>query len=164
MKLVTYFLELLILDSLESEDNELTEKMSELKRQKAAIMTTLNDINKQFENMRKEVEETEKKREQIYSQFHEIIPDNNPNHDFLLKVLDKKVKRKKHRKNEDESDFSDEDEDDLSDLSDSEDEEDQQLEVCPPDCDVNLFESVQALRDNRIDLAEEAEDRQQQMV
>ena len=43
------------MDSLESEDNELTEKMSELKRQKAAIMTTLNDINKQFENMRKEV-------------------------------------------------------------------------------------------------------------
>ena len=38
----------------------------------------------------------------------------------------------------------------MSDLSDSEDEEDQQLEVCPHDCDVNLFESVQALRDNLI--------------
>lgn len=96
----------------------------------------------------------------MYTQFHDIIPDNHPSHDFLLKVLDKKVKRRKHKKDQDESDYSEDDEDSMSDLSDSEDEEDQQLEVCPPDCDVNLFESVQALRENRIDMAEEAEEKQ----
>jgi hypothetical protein len=62
MKLVTYFLELLMLDKLEPRDKELTEKLNNFKKQKAAIMSEIYDINRQFESMKKEAEDTENKQ------------------------------------------------------------------------------------------------------
>jgi cilia- and flagella-associated protein 44 len=98
------------------------------------------------------------KRQVIYNEFANLVPENNKFYEQLLKIFKRKIKRVKKAANADRDDGDGEeeeedDDDDLDDLDDLED-DDQEEEFCPPGCDPSLYEQVCELRERRLDQEE----------
>jgi WD40 repeat protein len=162
MKLITCFQELIQLNLLEPKDQELTAKQRKLRGDMNATAVEMGEIARQYTVLEKEAEEITRKQSQIRGEFNELVPDNYPHREFLLGILEKKLKRRRQRKGSDDSDDDSNSESDMSD-EDSGD-SDEEGEICPSDCDTNLFEKVQALRDRKLELQEDAADKAQQMT
>lgn len=162
MKLITCFQELIQLNLLEPKDQELTAKQRKLRGDMNGTAIEMGEIARQYSALEKDAEEITRKQAQIRGEFNELVPDNYPHREFLLGILEKKLKRRRQHRG---SDDSDDDSDDESDMSDEDsDESDEEGEICPSDCDTNLFEKVQALRDRKLELQEDAADKAQQMT
>ena len=157
MKLITFFQELNLLDAMEPDDQRLTLKIEKLNEDKQALLLEIADINKQYEIHQQEQEEITQKHKEIYAQFNKMVEGNSFAKE-LQAVLDRNIKRKKKKKNkesegeEEDEDESEEESEDSSDESDEDD--DQNLDLCPNDCDMNLFEEVVNLREARLDLVD----------
>lgn len=174
MKLITFYQELLLLNDKEPEDRELSNKMNKLREDKAVLMAEIAEITRQYETQKQDSEEITKKQNEIYEKFNNKVDENNPHYEFLLSVLDKKVKRRKQKKKKDseaeseegaEEDEDEEEEEEESDLSDdSDDESEQNEDLCPNDCDMNLFDEIIQLREERLDLADMAAEKTQIML
>jgi cilia- and flagella-associated protein 44 len=157
MKLITFYQELNLLDNMEPEDQRLTSKIEKLNEDKQVLLLEIANINKEYEVHQQEQEEITQKHKDIYTQFNNMVGGSNFAKE-LQAVLDRNIKRKKKKKNkesegeEDEEDESDEESEDSEDESDEDD--DQNLDLCPNDCDMNLFEEVVNLREARLDLVD----------
>mmetsp|Transcript_13054 Transcript_13054/g.24383 ORF Transcript_13054/g.24383 Transcript_13054/m.24383 type:complete len:1620 (+) Transcript_13054:1554-6413(+) len=162
MKLITCFQELIQLNLLEPKDQELTAKQRKLRGDMNSTAIEMGEIARQYALLEKDAEEITRKQAQIRGEFNELVPDNYPHREFLLGILEKKLKRRRQRRG---SEDSEDDSDEESDMSDEDSEEsDEEGEICPSDCDTNLFEKVQALRDRKLELQEDAADKAQQMT
>ena len=156
MKLITFYQELSELDRMEPDDQRLTLKIEKLNEEKQVLLLEIAEINKQYEIHQQEQEEITQKHKEIYSQFNKMVEGNSFAKE-LQAVLDRNIKRKKKKKNkesegEEDDDESEEESEDSSDESD--DDDDQNLDLCPNDCDMNLFEEVVNLREARLDLVD----------
>lgn len=157
MKLITFYQELNLLDAMEPDDQRLTAKIEKLNEDKQALLLEIAEINKQYEVHQQEQEEITQKHKEIYLSFNKMVEGNSFAKE-LQAVLDRNIKRKKKKKNK-ESEGEEEDDDDESEESEdssdeSDDDDDQNLDLCPNDCDMNLFEEVVNLREARLDLVD----------
>ena len=159
MRLIIYFNELIKLEEIEPTDRELTARMEQLIKHKADLAADAEENAEKFERVTAESEEITAQLKKVSMKFNDLVPENSQFYEFLLKVLEKKIKRKKQKQkaSDDEDEEEDEDDsDDMSDLSDdSSDESQDNLDVAPENLDLNLFESVQQLREERLDLTDQ---------
>jgi len=159
MRLITYFNELIKLEEIEPTDRELTARMEQLIKQKADLAADAEENAEKFERVTAESDEITAQLKKVSMKFNDLVPENSQFYEFLLKVLEKKIKRKKQKQkasDDEEEDDDDDDSEDMSDLSDdSSDESQDNLDVAPENLDLNLFESVQQLREERLDLTDQ---------
>ena len=158
MKLITFYQELNLLDNMEPDDQRLTAKIEKLNEDKQGLLLEIAEINKQYEIHQQEQEEITLKHKEIYANFNKMV-ENNSFAKELQAVLDRNIKRKKKKKNKDSEGEQEEDEDESEEVSEDSDDEsdeddDQNLDLCPNDCDMNLFEEVVNLRESRLDLVD----------
>lgn len=134
---------------------------------------------------KRDIEVLDERMKQIYVRYDETVPKENKFYNYLLRVLNKKIKRKKRVEGEeadgekndgsalmhcssllDADDMSqDMDDDDDWELEDDDDEDavvnedpTRQLDVdiCPPNLDQKLYDEIVALREKRLDLGKES--------
>ncbi|XP_025086571.1 cilia- and flagella-associated protein 44-like isoform X2 [Pomacea canaliculata] len=116
----------------------------------------------------KEMEKFVKLEKVLFTKMEEVVGEHNPFRDYLVKVFKKKIKRKKKKRasgqggqdedqNQEEEEESESSSESSSEGEDDDDEEEEEgttldLNVCPNDCSRELFDSVVALREERLDL------------
>jgi hypothetical protein len=104
-----------------------------------------------------DLEEWTAKEQEIMEEFKKIVPESNGFYEQLLKIFKRKIKRKKVRNNDDDDDEMDSEEESDDDYDSDDDDDDDEEEVddsCPPGCDTQLYETIIALREKRLDQEE----------
>uniref|UniRef100_A0A0G4I0H2 Cilia- and flagella-associated protein 44 n=1 Tax=Chromera velia CCMP2878 TaxID=1169474 RepID=A0A0G4I0H2_9ALVE len=153
LRLLTLLEELQKLGAMETKDELLHEKASENRQQKALLLQQLKQCQDQLLQKNQEIETWQSEEQELQAEFHEAVGENNAHLATLLKIFKKKIKRRKRNDNDDDDD-DDEDEDEDEDDESDEDEDEEEEDVCPPGCDITVYENVQELRNRRADLEE----------
>lgn len=157
------FLELILLKELEKEEDVIVAKVDSKIAESNETQSKILDIQGKIEARRKEIEYLQGQEKILNDAFLTTIGDNKFA-SFLGKVFRKRIRRARRKQFEtpgadDDSDSGDSD-DDMSEYSDAEgdesedDEERLDLDVCPAGCDLNLYENVCSLREDRVDIEE----------
>ena len=148
--------ELKLLHDFEAKDKMLTNKLEKAQRDKAEVVASISDCHGRLETKSVDLENWVEKEHEIMEEFKKIVPESNGFFDQLLKIFKRKIKRAKKRNNDvddDEMDSEEESDDDY-DESDSDEDEDEVDDSCPPGCDTQLYETIIALREKRLDQEE----------
>ncbi|MCO5589218.1 hypothetical protein L7F22_043184 [Adiantum nelumboides] len=109
----------------------------------------VSEQDKVLEQKKQELHALNEKKKQLMEEFEELLGENHPAKEALLKIYLRKVKLSKGLEDEDDENL---DEDiDMNDSKGSEDDfdEDEVVEVCPPACDQELYQKVCQLRERR---------------
>ncbi|KAJ3323577.1 Cilia- and flagella-associated protein 44 [Boothiomyces sp. JEL0866] len=160
IKIQLLFREWMLLKEFEQTDNALAEKLNAKKAEKNEIDAKIAEYREKLNSKKVEIEAVIQKEREIHDEYKKMIGENNKNEEFLTKVFKRKVKRAKKKAkegSEEDEDMEDEDEDSESDASsyNSEDTQDEEFEeVCPPECDPNLWTKVLEIRERRLDQEE----------
>ncbi|XP_034144335.1 cilia- and flagella-associated protein 44 isoform X2 [Esox lucius] len=160
---VTLFQELLLLKEFEKRENSLQEALNACMEEEEDLRSRLEKCKQALELKRRDISKLQEREKAIAATFLASLGENNKFLDFLTRVFKKKIKRvKKKEKAADgeEQEDSDEDSDEQSDWDDDEDDSNSENcgalddSVCPPNCDLELFENTVKLRELRLDLEE----------
>ncbi|KAM6977661.1 cilia- and flagella-associated protein 44 [Aplochiton taeniatus] len=160
---VTLFQELLLLKDFEKRENSLQERLSARMEEEGDIRSKLEECTQQLEVKKRDIAKLQEKEKTNMATFQASLGDNNKFADFLTRVFKKKIKRVKKKEktgDEEEEEDSDEDSDEESESEDEGDEsgsegvEPLDDSVCPPNCNLELFENTVQLRERRLDLEE----------
>ncbi|CAF1167075.1 unnamed protein product, partial [Adineta ricciae] len=165
LRCITFYEELMLTKEFERTENELENKVTEAQKRFDAEQAKMQEFQAKVDAKKKDNDMLDDRMKQLYGTFDEIIPKEHKFYNYLLRVLNKKVKRKKRVEGEedDADDMSqDLDDDDDWELEDDDDEDlanedpTRQLDVdiCPPNLDQKLYDEVVALREKRLDLEE----------
>jgi len=161
MKFIIFYQELLELNSMEDRDVELLDKLEDCRNHKIQNINEIAEITAKFEVKEQEIAALESRKQELMDKFKELVPENSAHYDKLFEILNKKIKRKKPKQKDsddedEESDEYDSDEDYDDDDDDDDDDEAEGMETCPPDCNMNTFDAVIQLRENRLDIVDES--------
>ena len=77
MKLITFYEELILLNSMESKDRELTEMLKECRQNKGNILKEINEISRKLKEKKKEIEEIKDREDDLMKRFHELCPEGS---------------------------------------------------------------------------------------
>eukprot|EP01038_Epipyxis_sp_PR26KG_P009306 gene9306-12538_t len=155
LKLVTLYQEYKLLLTFEGRDNALQQKQIRCKGEESEIIANASDNKMKLEVKLDELQNWTDKLNAISQEFKSIVPDNNTYVDQLTKIFKKKVKRSKvGGDNEDDEDEYEEEEEEEDDNDDDDDNGDEVEDICPPGCDISLYERVLDLREKKLDTDE----------
>ncbi|KDO35721.1 hypothetical protein SPRG_18870 [Saprolegnia parasitica CBS 223.65] len=155
IKLLTRLGELVLLEQFESKETLLVSKLEKCKADKAQVVKDLTECSDQLLTKRKELDECQASEASIQSDFVNLVGSLHPSFAVLQKIFKKRLKRAKKRANDDDGGDDDDDDDDDDDEYNSDDDDDDdgnEDETCPAGCDVNLYEKVLALREQKADI------------
>ena len=152
MKLITFYEELIILNSMESRDRELTKSLAECRREKGKVFKDIKDIKKEMSLKGKEIDEIREKKDNLMVEFHKLCPEGSPKYAEILAFFNRKMKARKREIA---------DGDDEEGMDDDEFEEDEGEDDNDPtfnlNQDNNKIDDIEKLRDVRIDLDSQGE-------
>ncbi|AWP14907.1 putative cilia- and flagella-associated protein 44 [Scophthalmus maximus] len=166
LRLLTLYQELLLLKDLERREESVQAKLDDCMREENEITSKREECNEQLELKQRDIVRLREREKALVAAFQATLGENNKFEDFLTKVFKKKMKRvkKKELTRPDEEDVhSDEDSDEDDDSDDSDDDDNSDSDeggpalddsVCPPGCELQLFENALQLRERRLDLEE----------
>eukprot|EP00957_Ditylum_brightwellii_P078011 5929503-Ditylum_brightwellii.AAC.1 len=143
--------ELIMLHAFESKEEMLSTKLAKCEQEKEEILTCISQNKSRLESKKAELDSWIEHDNSALDSFIKLVPESHSCYEKLKKFFMRKIKRRKGNDSSDESDFSDEDEDSNDE---SNWEEDMLEEVCPSDCDADLYEGVIRLREKRLDQEE----------
>lgn len=150
LKLLTLSQEHMLLLTFEERDSALQQKSSRCRKEKNEIQTTTSDILAKLEVKQEEMTMWTSKQSNLTVEFRALVPESHAYADTLSKIYRKKIKRSKGMEDGDGDDFDEEEEEDEDEDFDDEEVED----ICPPGCDVALYDQVLELREKRLDVEE----------
>ncbi|CAF3878718.1 unnamed protein product [Adineta steineri] len=166
LRCITFYEELMLTKEFERTETDLENKVIEAIKRFDNEQAKLFEFQGKVDSKKRDIDILDDKMKQLYAGFDEMIPKEHRFYNYLLRVLNKKIKRKKRAEGE-EADDSDDGSQDLDDdddweLEDDEDEDvanedpTRQLDVdiCPPNLDQKMYDEVVALREKRLDLDE----------
>ncbi|XP_065145847.1 cilia- and flagella-associated protein 44 [Paramisgurnus dabryanus] len=168
---VILLVELQLLKEFEKRENILQERLNKYLQEGQEITAKMSECKHQIEMKRIEIVKLQNEEKTIATTFKTSLGENNKFEEFLTKVFKKKIKRVKKKEargseggDVEEEDDSDEDSDEESDGDNDEDYEDSEAgaplddSVCPPNCDLKLFENTLTLRERRLDVEEQLQE------
>lgn len=163
LKLILLYEELILLQSMESRDQELTNQLSSCRQQKGHIMKEINDITKKLRERRKEIERIKEAEDNLNNRFHDLCPEGSEKYDEIRKFFEKITKkRRKAEKVEKDGDGDEDEEDEDAEAQDGEEEGEEEDD----DDDTNIvglaqedtkIDEIEKLRDERLELYDERE-------
>ncbi|KAK6165219.1 hypothetical protein SNE40_023570 [Patella caerulea] len=162
LRQVTLFEEFVLLKEYEKREELLADKVSNKQQEKLDMQTKIMEVQAKLENKKKDIEKLVDKEKKIHTDFLNSLGENNKFVDYLTKVFKKKIKRSKKKladgavSDED----SDEDSDDESDWEESDEESESEaggydLDVCPPGCELAIYDKTCQIREKRLENEDE---------
>ncbi|XP_060756826.1 cilia- and flagella-associated protein 44-like [Neoarius graeffei] len=160
---ITLFEELHILKVFEKREFALQERRNACLKEQRALRSKMEECKHQLEVKNRDIAKLRESEKVLFSTFKASVEENTFA-DFLTKVFKKKIKRVKKKEkleSDDEEEESEEDSDEDSDWDSDEDDEgfsetsSIDYNVCPPNCNPELFENTLRLREHRLDLEEQ---------
>ncbi|XP_072513801.1 cilia- and flagella-associated protein 44 [Salminus brasiliensis] len=162
---VTLFQELLLLKEFEKRENTLQERLNSCVQEERELRSKLEECKQQLELKRRDIAKLQESERTLTTTFLASLGENNKFTDFLTRVFKKKIKRVKKKEKAGTKEEEEDSEDDSDEGSEwDEDEEDEESEdgagalddnVCPPNCDPELFKNAVLLREQRLDIEEQ---------
>ncbi|XP_059901755.1 LOW QUALITY PROTEIN: cilia- and flagella-associated protein 44 [Gadus macrocephalus] len=154
---VTLFQELLLLQDFEDSQSPLQGRLQAHRDDQRGVMDQLDGCGEQLEAKRDDIGKLQESDQAMMAALQVSVGKNHPFSDFLTRVFKKKIKRVKAKEpgeEEEEEMDSEEEEDEDSDEDDSVSNDGEALDdsVCPPNCELELFEMVIQMREQRLDL------------
>lgn len=150
MKLITFYEELIILNGMETRDQELTRDLAECRKEKGKILKEINDIHKDLKKKNLEIQDIKEKEDELMEKFHTFCPEGSPLYDEILNFYRKIIKQRTPNRDAGEDGDENEDEDD-EDLDDEEDEDDNEASY-KFNQEEHKIDDIEKLRDERLEL------------
>ena len=150
MKLITFYEELIILNGMETQDQELTRNLAECRKEKGKILKEINEIHKDLKKKNLEIQDIKEKEEELMEKFHGYCPEGSPLYDEILNFYRKIIKVRNPNRGDGGEDDGDYDEDD-DDLDDDEDEDDNEASY-KFNQEEHKIDDIEKLRDERLEL------------
>ncbi|MCO5556748.1 hypothetical protein L7F22_010300 [Adiantum nelumboides] len=149
LKMITLYQELKVLRTMQPKEQALGSRHVAKLAELSDMSGKVSEIHKVLEQKKQELHALNEKKKQLMEEFEELLGENHPAKEALLKIYLRKVKLSKGL--EDEDDDSLDEDIDMNDSKGSEDDfdEDEVVEVCPPGCDQELYQKVCQLRERR---------------
>ena len=111
LKLILLYEELILLESLESRDQELTSKLQSSKSEKGMIIREITNITRQLEEKKDKIDEIQMKENDLKRRFHDLCPEGSDKYAELSAFYEKlHIRRKKPEKKKEENQEEDDDE------------------------------------------------------
>ncbi|UJR37290.1 hypothetical protein I4U23_029999 [Adineta vaga] len=167
LRCITFYEELMLTKEFERTENELENKVSEAQKRFDTEQAKMNEFQLKVDAKKKDIDILDDRMKQLYGTYDEMIPKEHKFYNYLLRVLNKKIKRKKRVEGEegddaddmsqdldDDDDWELEDDDDDEDLTNTDPTRQLDVDICPPNLDQKLYDEVVALREKRLDLEE----------
>ena len=148
IKLLTLYQEYTLLLTFESKDDTLHQKQVRCLADKKDNALQQSEQKSKLELREGDLQVLKAKLAAVTAELKQILPDNHPFNEQLMKIYKKKLKRVKQGGNDDEEEEEEEEEED-----DDEDDDDDEVEIsCPLGCDQSLFDRILDLRERRADI------------
>lgn len=156
IKLILLFEELILLNSMETKDKELTAQLTSNRQDKGHIMKDITDITKKLKEKKKEIDSIKHQEEELLAKFHEQCPEGGPKYNeirrFYERITKKRRKAEKPEKEEqDEDDEEGEAEQEEEDEAEAED-EDEDPAIAGLSSEDFKIDEIEKLRDERLQL------------
>lgn len=154
--LVLLFREYKMLLVFRNRDGDLRRKLHAAKEGRAATDRAIQSLQQQLKDNDAVLaglqDRLKAHRRDAEAYIQEVAPADRAA--YLLKIFNRHIKRRKHADDEEDNDdiTSDDEDDELGDYDDIGE------ELCPPNCDVAVWERVLALREIRLDISDEITD------
>lgn len=162
MKLILYFEELILLESMEEKDQKLTKRLAECRQQKGQILKETNEISRKLREKNKEVDEIKERLADLMEKFHEYCPERSDKYEEIRKFFEKIVKRKRRMEKVEKEEGEEDDDEDEGDGAeeeevDEDDDDDDDNGVQGLSQEEYKIEEIEKLREDRLDLFEDKE-------
>lgn len=151
--------EWVLLKEFEKYDTDLADKLVLKRQEQYDIDNKLKECQEKLAVKKLEIEQILKKEREIQEEFQKTLGEANKHEEYLTRVLRKKIKRSKKKQktesnresDENDDEESEESEDSYDSAEDGDDEIEVEDDICPPDCDVSIFNRVLELREQKLD-------------
>jgi len=163
LKLILLFEELILLQSMESRDQELMAQLGQCKQQSDMISQSIKVITTDLAKKTKEIDDIREKQDVLMTKFHAECPPDHEKYPEVSAFFEKRTKkRRKPEKREKNEDDDDEDED----AEEEEEPEDEDGEDSDGDDEDNLqqladgdlkIDAIESLREEKLDLHDAGE-------
>jgi WD40 repeat protein len=156
IKLILLFEELILLNSMEAKDKELTAQLTSNRQEKGHIMKDITDITKKLREKKREIDGIKSEEENLLAKFHDHCPEGGPKYNeirrFYERITKKRRKVEKEVKEEaDEDDEEGEAEQEEEDEQEAED-EDEDPAIAGLSSEDFKIDEIEKLRDERLQL------------
>jgi hypothetical protein len=148
LKLLVLYQEYELLLTFEGKDISLQQKLLSYQKDKAENISSVNENQGKLNIKNEDLKQWQDKVQRISDEYKQNIADTHPSAEILGKIFRKKIKRAKANDGDDDDDYEDDDDDDY------EEDDDDVEDVCPPGCELNFYEKVLELRNQRLDAEE----------
>ena len=158
LKLILLYEELILLESLESRDQELTSKLQSSKGEKGFIIREITAITRQLEEKKDKIDEIQMKENDLKRRFHDLCPEGSDKYAELSAFYEKlHIRRKKPEKKKEENQEEDEDEEEEAEIEEDqeEEEEDDDQGIAGLNPEDYKIDDIENLRNERLDLWDE---------
>lgn len=167
LRFLTMREELLLLQSFQASDASLAEKLGKCRLDKSKLERQLQDVGAKLKAKLAEVDKMKRQEQALMEEFLDLVGgDQAKLYKPLYKIFRRKIKRSKANADGDESvdeqEEQSESDSDLDSDDDSDSDDDDEEEMCPPGCDVEVYETVKQLRERRLDQEEQQAELQKQ--
>ena len=160
MKLILLFEELILLNSMEAQDKELTTQLGSCTSEKGFIIREIQEITKKLIQRRQEIEGIKEEEQALMVKFHEYCPENHEKYDEILKFYEKITKKRKRPekvKQEAEGDEDDEEAEAEEEEFEEEEDDDEEDNFNPQFGEDTKIDDIEKLRDERLELFDRKE-------
>ena len=159
LKLILLFEELILLKSMQREDERLTSELKKCTESKGYIIKEIQEITKRLLTKKTEIEDIKEEETKLLNQFHELVDTNHEHYDQILNFYEKITrKRRKPEKIKAEDGEGDEDDDEDGDEEEQDDEEDDDDDNFNPQLGEDTkMDEIEKLRDSRLTLYDKKE-------
>lgn len=84
LKLILLFEELILLESMESRDQDLMAALGQCKQRSDMISTSIKEITTDLAKKTKEIDDIREKQEVLMAKFYELCPQEHENHNAVM--------------------------------------------------------------------------------
>lgn len=161
LKLILLYEELILLESLEERDQDLTKRLQQSKTDKGDIIRKITHITRQLEEKKEKIDFIQNKENDLKRKFHELCPEGSPAYAELSAFYEKlNIKRPKKaaetkKKEENNEDEEDDDQEAVEEEVEEEDEEDDDQGLVGLNPEEYKIDDIENLRGERLDLWDE---------
>ena len=154
LKLILLFEELILLKSMQPEDQRLSGELKKCTEQKGFIIKEIQDISRQLIKYRQDVEEIKNDEAKLLEQFHQCVNTDNEHYDQILAFYEKITKkRRRPEKVKQEDGEGDEDGEEAEEEEvEEEDDDDDDDNFNPQFGEDTKIDEIERLRDQRLQL------------
>jgi len=89
MKLILYFEELILLQSMEGRDHELTKRLAKCRQDKGVILREINGISAKLRDKKVDIDKIKVREDDLMVKFHEFCPEGSDKYDIIRAYFEK---------------------------------------------------------------------------